>query len=220
MLRACGPIFPLRRRPPSPPPSALRTEIASRPLVRCPLQESRTMSKNKMLSRALFAALGGAATFGAQAAEEPGFYLGAGAGQSFVDETGYDDEDTAFSAFGGYQFNQWFGLEAGYADLGELEPGVAGQSLEASSAYFTAVGTLPFTDKFSGYAKAGFQRWDLDTSIPGLAGTGDDGGTDPTYGLGLQYRFTDAFALRGEYSRFEFEDGDVDLAHLQARVDF
>src|SRR3546814_9418271 len=87
-----------------------------------------------------------------------------------------------------YQFNQWFGLEAGYADLGELEPGVAGQSLEASSAYFTAVGTLPFTDKFSGYAKAGFQRWDLDTSIPGLAGTGDDSGTDPTYGLGLQYR--------------------------------
>src|SRR3546814_9867945 len=59
----------------------------------------------------------------------------------------------------------WFGLEAGYADLGELEPDVAGQSLEASSAYFTAVGTLPFTDKFSGYAKAGFQRWDLDTSI-------------------------------------------------------
>src|SRR3546814_4638801 len=74
-------------------------------------------------------------------------------------------------AFGGYQFNQWFGLEAGYADLGELEPGVAGQSLEASSAYFTAVGTLPFTDTFSGYAQAGFQRWDLDTSIPGLAGT-------------------------------------------------
>src|SRR3546814_3086110 len=178
MLRACGPIFSLQRRPPRHPAGARRTEIASLPLVRCPLQESKTMSKNKMLSRALFAALVGAATFGAQAAEEPGFYLGAGAGQSFVDETGYDDEDTAFSAFGGYQFNQWFGLEAGYADLGELEPGVAGQSLEASSAYFTAVGTLPFTDKFSGYAKAGFQRWDLDTSIPGLAGTGDDSGTD------------------------------------------
>ena len=178
------------------------------------------MSKNKMLSQALFAVLVGAAAFGAQATERPGFYLGAGAGQSFVDEAGYDDEDTAFSAFGGYQFNQWFGLEAGYADLGDLEPDVAGQSLEASSVYFTAVGTLPFTDKFSGYAKAGFQRWDLDTSIPGLAGTGDDSGTDPTYGVGLQYRFTDAFALRGEYSRFEIEDVDVDLAQLQARFDF
>src|SRR3546814_10583912 len=155
MLRACGPIFSVQRRSPRQPARARRTEHASLPLVRCPLQESRTRSKNKMLSRALFAALVGDATFGAQADEEPGFYLGAGAGQSFVDETGYDDEDTAFSAFGGYQFNQWFGLEAGYADLGELEPDVAGQSLEASSVYFTAVGTLPFTDKFSGYAKAG-----------------------------------------------------------------
>ena len=59
------------------------------------------MSKNKMLSRALFAALAGAAAFGAQATERPGFYLGAGAGQSFVDEAGDDDEDTAISPFGG-----------------------------------------------------------------------------------------------------------------------
>src|SRR3546814_12529247 len=93
------------------------------------------MSKNKMLSRALFAALVGAATFGAQAAEEPGSYLGAGAVQSFVDETGYDDADTAFSAFGGYQFNQWFGLDAGDADLGDLEPGGAGQAPDDSPAH-------------------------------------------------------------------------------------
>ena len=143
-----------------------------------------------------------------------------GVGQSMIDEGPVDEDDTAYQVFGGYQFNRWFGLEAGYADLGELEPDAAGRSLEASSVYFTAVGTLPFTGKFSGYAKAGFQRWDLDTSIPGLAGTGDDSGTDPTYGLGLQYRFTDAFALRGEYSRFEIEDVDVDLAQLQARFDF
>ena len=178
------------------------------------------MTKKKMLSRTLFAVLIGAAAFGAQAAEAPGFYAGAGAGQSFVDEGTYDDEDTAFSVFGGYQFNRWFGLETGYADLGQLEPGIAGVDLEASSAYLTAVGTVPFTDKFSGYAKAGFQRWDLDSAIPGLAGTADDNGTDPTYGVGLQYRFNDAVALRGEYSRFEVEDLDVDLAQLQARFDF
>jgi OmpA-OmpF porin, OOP family len=191
----------------------------SLPHARSPLQESNAMSKHKMLSPTLLAVLIGAATFGAQA-QDTGFYVGAGAGQSFVDEGSYDDEDTAFSAFGGYQFNRWFGLEAGYVDLGKLEPDVAGQSLEASSAYLSAVGTLPFTEKFSGYAKAGLQRWDLDTAIPGLTGTRDDNGTDPTYGVGLQYRFTDAFALRGEYSRFEVEDLDVDLAQLQVRFDF
>ena len=178
------------------------------------------MTKNKILSRTLLAALIGAAASGAQAAEDHGFYLGAGAGQSFVDEGAYDDEDTAFSVFGGYQFNRWFGLEAGYADFGKLEPDVAGPALEPDAAYLTAVGTLPFTDRLSGYLKAGVQRWNLDAAIPGLTGTDDDSGTDPTYGVGLQYRFSDAFALRGEYSRFEVEDLDLDLAQVQARFDF
>lgn len=178
------------------------------------------MKNNKLLSRALLAIVLGAAALGAQAQDKPGFYAGVGAGQSFVDENAYDDEDTAFSAFAGYQFNRYFGVEAGYADFGKLEPDNAGHALEANSAYLTAVGTVPFTDKFSGYAKAGFQRWDLDQAIPGLTGTRDDSGSDPTYGLGLQYRFNDKVALRGEYSRFEVEDLDVDLAQVQVRFDF
>lgn len=175
------------------------------------------MKKSKLLSRTLLAAVLGAA-FGAQAAEDTGFYAGAGVGQSFVDEADYDDEDTAFSVFGGYQFNRYFGLETGYVDFGELGPSGAGRSLEVSSVYLTAVGTVPFSENFSGYAKAGFQRWNLDTAIPGLAD--DDSGSDPTYGLGLQYRFNDQFALRGEYSRFEVEDVDLDLAQLQVRFNF
>jgi len=172
-----------------------------------------------MLSRALIAVLAGAAAFGAQAADK-GFYAGAGVGQSFVDEGNYDDEDTAFSLFGGYQFNRYFGLEAGYADFGKLEPRGNGPDLEASSVYLTAVGTVPITDSFSAYAKAGFQRWDLDTALPGVVGNNDDSGTDPTYGVGVQYRFTDHVALRGEYSRFEIEDTDLDLAQIQVRYDF
>lgn len=53
-----------------------------------------------------------------------------------------------------------------------------------------------------------------------MTGTPDDNGTDPTYGVGVQYRFTDAVALRGEYSRFEVEDLDLDLAQVQVRFDF
>jgi len=177
------------------------------------------MNKNKMLSTALVAVIAGAAAFGAQAADK-GFYAGAGVGQSTVDEGAYDDDDTAFSVFGGYQFNRYFGLEGGYADFGKLEPRGAGTPLEASSVYLTAVGTLPITDNFSAYAKAGVQRWDLDRSIPSIVGNTDDNGTDPTYGLGVQYRFTDNVALRGEYSRFEVEDTDLDLAQIQLRYDF
>jgi OmpA-OmpF porin, OOP family len=177
------------------------------------------MKKNKVLVHALSAVLFGAAAFGAQAQDNRGFYAGAGAGQSYVDEASYDDEDTAFSVFGGYQFNRYFGLEGGYVDFGKLGPEGVGRDLEANSVYVTAVGSVPFTDKFSGYAKAGFQRWDLDTPIA-ATGTRDDSGTDPTYGVGVQYEFTDAFALRGEYSRFEVEDADLDLAQVQVRYNF
>lgn len=157
----------------------------------------------------------------AQAAEQDrGFYLGAGAGQSRVDERGYDDEDTAFSVFGGYQFNRHFALEAGYADFGELEARTLGRDLDARSGYLVAVGSVSFTARLSGYAKAGLHHWDLDSSLPLLTGNRDDSGTDPTYGVGVQYRFNDTVALRGEYSRFEIEDADLDLAQLQLRFDF
>jgi len=176
------------------------------------------MIRYKLSALALSAALLGTA-FAAQSADR-GFYAGVGAGQSSVDERGYDDEDTAFSAFGGYQFNRYFGLEAGYADFGKLEPRAVGERVDANSAYFTAIGTLPFTDRFSGYARAGVQRWDLDRAVPGLTGSNDDNGNDPVYGVGLQYRFNDHVALRGEYTRFEIEDADLDMSQIQVRFDF
>lgn len=178
--------------------------------------------KRTILSTTVLAAALGLAAFGAQAADggKTGFYAGAGVGQSFVDEGAYDDEDTAFSAFGGYQFHRNFALEAGYTDFGKIKPAGTGPDLEAQSVSLTAVGILPFTEKFSGYAKAGFQRWDLDKAIPGLTGSLDDSGTDPVYGAGLQYRFNDTVALRAEYTRSELEDIDLDNAQLQVRFDF
>ena len=175
------------------------------------------MSMRNLLSRGLVAAVLGMAALSAGAAEQPGCSVGAGAGQAMIDDGALDDEDTAFSAFAGYQVNPYFGLEAGYADLGKTEPlGSAGPELEADAAYLVAVGTLPFTDRFSGYAKAGYSDWNVDTSIAGVS----DDGNDPTYGLGLQYRFTDAVALRGEYSRFEIDDSEIDLAQVQDRFEF
>jgi OOP family OmpA-OmpF porin len=178
--------------------------------------------KHSILSTTVLAAALGLAAFGAQAADgdKTGFYAGAGVGQSFVDEGAYDDEDTAFSVFGGYQFHRNFAVEAGYTDFGKIAPSGVGPELEATSASITALGILPFTEKFSGYAKAGFQRWDLDSAIPGLTGTSDDNGTDPVYGAGLQYRFNDTVALRAEYTRSELEDIDLDNAQLQVRFDF
>ena len=64
------------------------------------------------------------------------------------------------------------------------------------------------------------QRWDLDHAIPGLTGTARNDGTDPVYGPGLEYRFSDLVALRGGYTRSEVEDLDADAAQVQVRFDF
>ena len=177
------------------------------------------MNKTNLLTGSVLALALGALSFGAQAAEPTGFYAGAGVGQSIVDEWFADDEDTGYQVFGGYQFTPYFGLEAAYTDFGDVDATGGAGRLEADTLSLTAVGTVPFTDRFSAYAKAGFHSWDAELSAPGV-GRVDDDGTDPTYGLGLQYRFNDTVALRGEYSRFEMEDADVDLAQVQVRFDF
>ena len=103
------------------------------------------MSMRNLLSRGLVAAVLGMAALSAGAAEQPGFYVGAGAGQAMIDDGALDDEDTAFSAFAGYQVNPYFGLEAGYADLGKTEPlGSPGPELETDASKQVALGTLPF----------------------------------------------------------------------------
>ncbi|NLA68349.1 MAG: outer membrane beta-barrel protein [Gammaproteobacteria bacterium] len=177
------------------------------------------MSKTPLTAASVLALALGALSLNAQAAEPVGFYAGAGVGQSMVDEYFADDEDTGYQVFGGYQFNDYFGLEAAWTDFGDVKLTGGVSKLEADTLSLTAVGTLPFTDNFSAYAKAGFHSWDADVRAPEVGRASTDG-TDPTYGLGLQYRFNDAFALRGEYSRFEMDDVDVDLAQIQVRFDF
>lgn len=179
------------------------------------------MTKTISIPATVLALALGAASFGAQAAEPVGFYAGAGVGQSMIDEGVIDEDDTGYQAVVGYQANPYFGVELAYSDFGEVKETLNGvtASAEADTVSLVAVGTLPFTSNFSGYAKAGFHSWDADANVTGLGSASDDG-TDPTYGLGLQYRFTDRVALRGEYSRFEMDDIDVDLAQLQVRFDF
>ncbi|MGQ0800704.1 MAG: outer membrane beta-barrel protein [Pseudomarimonas sp.] len=174
------------------------------------------MIRKTPISRSL-AALMLCALAGGASAEE-GFYVGGGAGQAFVDEGLYDDEDFTLSVFGGYQFNRHFAVEGGYIDLGEIEPEAGGAALDADSLQLAAVGFVPITEAFSLYGKAGLHRWDADTGLALI--NGEDSGTDPTYGFGAQYRFSERFALRADVSRFEMEDVDVDVAQLQARFDF
>jgi OOP family OmpA-OmpF porin len=96
--------------------------------------------KKRALPAAISLALGAGSLV--PAAAHAGWYVGAGAGQSSLDEEiasegqlaaavdgldpdtisfAADDSDTGWKVFGGYRFNHYFALEGQYADLGSVE---------------------------------------------------------------------------------------------------
>lgn len=183
------------------------------------------------------AALTGLLFSGSTWAIEPGWYIGAGAGQSSIKDfddacdflsndlsvpvSSCDDEDTAWKAFAGYQFNSNWAFEAGYLDLGEgsLKTGVvAGASAkatwEADGFNFMAVGSYPINDMFSLSAKAGGFWWESDLKVSGSDGVNpisysdDDGKVDFGYGLGGRVDFNKNLAARIEWEKYLNVGGD------------
>ncbi|MGH8831896.1 MAG: outer membrane beta-barrel protein [Polaromonas sp.] len=154
-------------------------------------------------------------------AQDMGFYIGAGVGQSKGKDAcsdlggvGFsgscDDTDTGGKLFLGYQFNKNFAVEGGYVDLGKFKASgtISGVPVSADAKAKTwqlvAVGTLPLANNFSVFGKAGVHRWDLDVRASALGSTitASDNGTDLTLGIGAGYEFTKNLGVRLEWERF------------------
>ncbi len=181
------------------------------------------------------------------AADDSDWYIGGNVGQSRakIDNTRIvngltaqdiatttvrdDDRHFAFKVFGGYEFNKYFALEAGYFDLGRFgftadtvpAAGLTGK-IKLNGANFDAVGTLPLADKFSAIARVGYT---YSYAKDEFAGYGAVIVRDPErnqhsshykFGVGLQYAVTESFGLRAEAERYRVSDavgnkGDIDL---------
>lgn len=127
-------------------------------------------------------------------AQDTGWYVGAGVGQSKIDideaginaqlralgaasaTTSSDEKDTGWKLFGGYQFNKNFAVEGGYVDLGRFSAfsttvPAGTLSLRATSTAWNldAVGILPFGNNFSLLGRVGVVRSETKVSA---AGTG------------------------------------------------
>ncbi len=140
-----------------------------------------------------------------------------------------DDSDTGYKIFGGYQFGRHVALEAGYFDLGKFSfnaitepPGTLAGSAKIRGANVDVVGILPIIGKLAALGRVGLIYAETTDSF---AGTGAVAVLDPSprkhdtsykLGLGLQYAFTEAFAVRAEAERYRINDavgndGDIDL---------
>jgi hypothetical protein len=153
----------------------------------------------------------------AWAGSDSGLYLGASVGSATVEDSGssFDGSDTGFKVFGGYNFGLVplvdVAVEASYVDFGTAEDSGAEVSVSGLDA-FGLVGLS--MGPVSLFGKAGAIRWDAEVS-----GSADESGTDPAYGLGLQFQLL-SIALRAEYEMFSLDEGDVTFASIGASFTF
>ena len=163
----------------------------------------------------------------------PGWYLGGNIGRdsahfggdSFIavppaTVTGshQDDHDTGYKLYGGYQFHRNFALEGGYFNLGRYNYGYStlGGTSSGNTKFqglnLDLVGTLPITDHFSAFGRLGAAYTQARSSVTGTGTLTGFSGSDterswgPKAGLGIEYAFTPALAVRGEWERYRVKD--------------
>ena len=155
----------------------------------------------------------------AWAGGDSGLYLGGSLGSAGLDVSSggvsYDDSDTAYKIFGGYNFGLVplvnVALEASYVDFGTAE----GSGVETSVTGMDAFGLVGVNmGPVSLFGKVGAIVWDGEATG---AISGDDSGTDPAYGIGLQFQLL-SIALRAEYEIFSLDA--VDIGFVSAGVSY
>lgn len=145
---------------------------------------------------------------------QPRYYIGVAAATadhedssraniSNVDSDGYK---ASGKLFGGYEFNQMWGVEAGYTDFRNSDfnyssAGVNGSGSTKGYGYYVAAkGTIPINDQFSAYGKLGIEHSQRELRSVVLNSKEDDTGA---YGaVGLQYNINQQVALTAEYERY------------------
>tara|TARA_R110002110_G_C13412231_1_gene713725 strand:+ start:419 stop:997 length:579 start_codon:yes stop_codon:yes gene_type:complete len=119
----------------------------------------------------------------------------------------FDDSNDLYGVGLGYQFNEFFALEAAYIDFGNFGEDDAKGKLKGGS--LVAIGRLPLTDSFSVYAKAGAFAAALDVDAFDEDETYDD--VSPVVGAGVDFRITEHLTTFLEYNRYNVDIDEDDF---------
>ena len=140
-----------------------------------------------------------------------------------------DQRDTGYKLFVGKQLNQYVAVEGGYFDLGkfDFQSTTSGNGVLNGQAGFRGVnldllGQLPLSQRLSLLGRVGMHYTKTNTEFSGnrLLGSTNTHASErklnAKLGLGLEYKFSEALALRGEVERYRVNDavgnrGDADL---------
>jgi opacity protein-like surface antigen len=147
-------------------------------------------------------------------AAQPGFYLGGGVGMYAleIDELDYDDDAALLRGFGGFRLSDHWAIEADYQYFQESEDRVLGQDvkLDFKALTLSVRPIIPLGSAIDLYARAGWTWYDAEASVPGF-GAVDGSDDDFTWGGGVDFHLGDLLTLRGDISRVEIEDSDLNL---------
>ncbi|MCZ6890702.1 MAG: porin family protein [Gammaproteobacteria bacterium] len=176
----------------------------------------------KILYAALCAVLGLGSV--AYADERPGVYFGGGIGAYGLDldNVDFDDRSRFLRAVVGYRISDHLAVEGDYLKLFETSGDIFGADadLDADVWGISLRPILPITDRIDLYGRVGWSWYDVDVTSNafGIPLTADSKDNDFTWGGGLDFRLTDNVSLRGDFSRIEIDDANLNF--LSAQVTF
>jgi OmpA-OmpF porin, OOP family len=146
--------------------------------------------------------------------------FGIGLGRATIEADDFDLEGraTAWEIFGGYEFNPYLAVEAGYIDGGKADDEIAGVVIETDTYALVAsvIGSLPVGECCSLYGRAGYMHWESDQEarVAGdVIATLDVDGNEPFFGAGASAT-VDASLIRLEYRLASLDNSDLSLISL------
>jgi len=145
--------------------------------------------------------------------DREGFYVGGDLGTTELsfDEGSDSSSEYSVGVYGGYHFNDWFGIEGHIFGTGDYSDE---SNFDSNAAVFSIAPklTLQFNDIFSGYAKAGLAYIVISNEVDTGYGTytNDLSGVGYVLGLGVNAAVSDNLILRLGY---EHTSGDLEFEH-------
>jgi hypothetical protein len=151
---------------------------------------------------------------------DSGFYVGGSVGNAGVeldaDDVEFDEDDFAWKAYGGFNFDIIvvdLAVEAGYVNFGSPGTTIQGLDVGVEVDAFTGFGLVGLElGPIGVFGKAGLISWDGEQTIEGL-GSDDDSGTDPAYGIGARFSLW-SLEFRAEYEVFDIDVDGADSSDL------
>jgi opacity protein-like surface antigen len=151
------------------------------------------------MKKLLLALIATSAVAGAAQAQTttPHAYVGVGA--ATANNKSIDEYKTNAKIYGGYEFDQNWGVEAGYTNFDKED--IPGGNVKGSGTYVAGKYSMPLGDRFTGYGKLGvsYNERKLSSHTLGQVNSYDTG----LYGgVGVEYKLNEKLALNAEYERY------------------